>query len=313
MNGLYNIHTAAQLSADSSGMMNMSDSEFGSSDSSSFGIPHPPDPLTNGDHQRMMMMGNIVQNQTYVTQYTGAFSYPNNSNQGQIYRPMKSPSGGKPAVMKQQACMTAMNHDSTRNNNTDQFLNQFEAQMSQMKSAMDAVQNEIFFHSSPAAGGGKPRAVAAMIASAVPPIKRGPGRPRGSGSASTTAASQSSGPVRYQSQISAINGLKLKIKKSPRQLKRKGAKGKGRKKKRKGDEDDDDDFDDDEEISDGEMDHRKPSQKSTKLTQFETGNGNGDQDDEPSGWGDALPENVLEKILSYAVKYEEGCIPVLVR
>jgi hypothetical protein len=318
MNGLYHLQAAAQLPADSSGMMNMSDSEFGSSDSSSLGMhSHHPDPITmNGGRDQLMMMRTKVQNQTYVTQHQGALSHPISgysgySGQG-FMQPMRSPCGGKPAAMKQQTCMINEVQDANRNNTTDHFLSQFQAQMSQMKSAMDAVQNEIFYHSPPSVvvpmGGGKPRAaaVAAMSAASGMPLKRGPGRPRGPSAATTSQ----SGLVRYQSQISTLNGLKLKIKKSPRQLKRKGSKGKGKKKKKK---DDDEDEDDDE--SEEEMDHRRTTQqKSTKQSQIGTDAGDYHESAEcPSGWGDSLPENILEKILSYAVKSEEGCIPVLVR
>lgn len=178
-----------------------------------------------------------------------------------------------------------------------------------MKSAMDAVQNEIFHNHN---SGGKPRAAAALeMMGGLSSAKRGPGRPKGSGGGGT-----------YHSQISALNGLKLKIKKSPRQLKRKGSKSKGKKRKKKGDDDDEDDFgeDDDDEIFEEES--RRP--KSTKSSNLPFGNGRatgevrksegGTKDSYgPSGWGDSLPENVLTKILSYAVKYEEGCIPVLIR
>ncbi|XP_021950336.1 F-box/LRR-repeat protein 6 [Folsomia candida] len=344
MNGFYDFQTTAeQLLADSSGMMmNMSDSEFGSSDSSSLGISHshpriaPNLMLNGGGGSQFMMMGTTVQNQTYITQQNpGAHHYNNNSSsghhhhQGSTIKPMVMRSGGKPAAMAQaqQAC-TMNNESSSRHKHTDHFLSQFQEQMSQMKSAMDAVQNEILFHSSsPAthqlsphtpssplmvgAAGGKPMAAAAMAMTSFspsPPAKRGPGRPRGSGAAQSTKS------VRYQSQISALNGLKIRIKKSPGQLKRKGYKGKGKRKKRKGNDDEDDDDDN----SDEEEEYRRPSvQKSTKMSHATTnllsGDGNATTTTSQSGWGDSLPEHVLSKIFSYAVKCEGGAIPVLVR
>lgn len=212
MNGFYDFQTTAeQLLADSSGMMmNMSDSEFGSSDSSSLGISHshpriaPNLMLNGGGGSQFMMMGTTVQNQTYITQQNpGAHHYNNNSSsghhhhQGSTIKPMVMRSGGKPAAMAQaqQAC-TMNNESSSRHKHTDHFLSQFQEQMSQMKSAMDAVQNEILFHSSsPAthqlsphtpssplmvgAAGGKPMAAAAMAMTSFspsPPAKRGPGR-----------------------------------------------------------------------------------------------------------------------------------------
>lgn len=377
MNGVYHF-PAEQLAVppDSSGMMNISDSEFGSSDSSSLSMglsshshAHPNLLLNGGgdhrrDHQLMMMGGTTVQNQTYITQtnpvarhqnyYNSPYNYNSTGGyqshhhnhgghqQGSIKPMIRSPSGGgKPAAMAQ-ACMQTMNNNESRNRSTDNFLSEFQAQMAQMKTAMDAVQNEILLNSSPPAiaiqtphhpphhpvglGGGKPRAAAGMgmtsFSGSIPPAKRGPGRPRGSGTAAgigtqSFSSSSSSAPVRYQSQISAMNGLKLKIKKSPRQLKRKGSKAKGRKKKRKG-EDEDDEDDEDDELG-NEKDYRRPSvQKSTKVSQQTAKNNLGDDHESatnssPSGWGDRLPENVLSKILSYAVKSEEGCIPVLVR
>lgn len=97
-------------------------------------------------------------------------------------------------------------------------------------------------------------------------------------------------------------------------MKRKGYKGKGKRKKRKGNDDEDDDDDN----SDEEEEYRRPSvQKSTKMSHATTnllsGDGNATTTTSQSGWGDSLPEHVLSKIFSYAVKCEGGAIPVLVR
>lgn len=167
---------------------------------------------------------------------------------------------------------------------TDLFLSQFQAQMSQVKSAMDELMQK---------SGGSPQ-------------QNSPGgsaSPRGGASRrripqQTPVASG----VTYQSQIS-MNGLKLKIKKSPKAYKKRGPKAgskKGRRKRRRGDEDDDS-------VSDSDEFSDEPRAKISRAQgNDEKGGG------EPSGWGDQLPEEALEKIFSHAVE-DTGSIPLLVR
>jgi len=193
------------------------------------------------------------------------------------------PSLGKPAAMHANSLQ-----ESRPTTNADIFLSQFQAQMSQMKSAMDAVQNEILLHSS-----------------------RGGGRGGGGGGGSRRGRPKLPGnlpaSVRYQSQISTSNGLKLKIKKSPKPNRKKGGRGKkGRGKRKKDDEDDEED------LSDGDVAHVNSTKKSGGEMQLM----NHDESavlGPPSGWGHSLPEDILFKIFSYAVKAEDGCIPLLVR
>lgn len=277
---------------DSSGIINMS-SPSGSSDSgSSAGVVDARPrlgPTANGGkgmaRDMMMRMSNKVQNQKCVnpTLNTGPTTI------------MKNPSMGKPAAMHHNVAAAA--NEAARQKNTDHFLSQFQAQMSQMKSAMDAVQNEILHHSGKTTRG----------AIVKPPYT---GARRGRKPAVPVMGSDSMpqiGPIRYQSQISTANGLKMKIKKSPSKTnnKRRGAPLKGKrgraKRKKTDDEDDDDDMSDD-------MDSEHTHQTSTNASED-----NESADLKPSRWGDALPENVLIKIFTHAVKYEGGCIPVLVR
>jgi hypothetical protein len=312
MNG-FNKARTQQLPADSSGIINMS-SPSGSSDSGSSaslmemhmhggmagGVgpmtlvpatanPSVISPLIKGGERRNEV-SKKVQNQP-------AFM-------GSPSKPLKSPSLGKPAAMHHNISKSPV--DASRQNTADIFLSQFQAQMSQMKSAMDAVQNEILLHSNRSRGG-------------VVPGGSRRGRKSGAGNVNfssaqpvTTVVPGVAGPVRYQSQISTSNGLKLKIKKSPKPNKRKASQGKlvkgrrGRAKKRKNDEDDDDD------MSDTDSDFRRVAHSNS------TKHDNGIDNHEsavlgPSGWGDSLPEAVLMKIFSHAVRYEDGCIPFLVR
>jgi len=290
----FNKPRTEQLPADSSGIINMS-SPSGSSDSissgSSAGIIDPRPRIgiaSNGGkgmaRDMMMRMSNKVQNQKFVN--------PNLSMCPTTIG--KSHSMGKPGAMHHNAAVAA--NEAARQKNTDHFLSQFQAQMSQMKSAMDAVQSEILHHSSktrsvPAPGGSRRgRKPSVPVLAGVP--------------------TSQIGSIRYQSQISTANGLKMKIKKSPSKInnKRKGPplKGKrGRAKRRKTDDEDDD-------MSDVDSDHKRITHQKV-LQATNALDNNGCYDFKPSRWGSSLPENVLIKIFTYAVKEEGGCIPVLVR
>ncbi|CAG7836025.1 unnamed protein product [Allacma fusca] len=292
MNGFNNPQLAVtqQLPADSSGIINMS-SPSGSSDSGSSGIEL---------------------RQTRLTAGHGVVTSGKNMN---LMAKVQKMNPSKSVVAVESLSPKKLSSSVEERQKTDLFLSQFQAQMSQMKSAMDAVQHEMLVHKSSAlkpvrGGAGRGRGVQ------ITESRRGRGRGRGRSistipSAVNVLAQPGATPssVMYQSQISASNGLKLKIRKSPNHSKR-GAHLRGHKrgkmKRRKGDEDEDD-------VSDMDTDVHlvaRPSSSGDFVINCE----NGDQSagTKPSGWGDQLPEDILIKIFSMVVK-DDGCIPFLVR
>ena len=206
----------------------------------------------------------------------------------------------------------------------DLFINQFQAQMSQMKSAMDAVQHEIAHHKS-----GVPAPASSPLLS---PVRRGRGRPPGSGKKNPSGASPISGSVApsasplatvpiYHSQISGSNGLIMKIKKSPSVGKRRGRKpGSGlqksvkatRRKRRRNDEDDYGESEDEElGLS---VAAKKGKEKSSRKKE-ESPRGGTERSEEladSSQWAQSIPPAILRKIFQYLVQ-TDGCIPSLVR
>ena len=317
MNGFNNQQSVVtqQLPADSSGIITMS-SPSGSSDSGSSGTdvrrgriyPHGGG-VVSGKNMNLMAKVQKISPPSNITPLGGL-------------SPKKLPST---EVVERQK--------------TDLFLSQFQAQMSEMKSAMDAVQHEMLHHAkhevvhhakheavhhvkhemvhpgkpavfksikpSGGVGGGKGKTMINPDA----PRPRGKGRGRGKSAeeAITVQPGIAPGPITYQSQISASNGLKLKIRKSPNGKRGAAAKGPKRTKakRRKGEDDDDD-------ISDMEIDRYSIKRRSS--VEFAGNRESGDQSAgaKPSGWGDQLPENVLFRIFSHVVK-DDGCIPFLVR
>lgn len=273
-----------QLPPDSSGIGNMS-SPSGSSDSGSSGMMMTPEGRSSyatpspgmGTTAKTSPGLSKVQNQSSPLPAKSPVMSPS--------QPKKSPSSG------------ATGADESRQK-TDLFLSQFQAQMSQMKSAMD----ELLMHksnskSSPSSSGGGGGGGG---------TKRVGGSKSSKKNAAPTGTIPAAGPattsVTYQSQISTANGLKLKIKKSPKTYKKRGPKGKRGRRKRK---DDDDDMDDLSDFED-EAPRAKVARSSAAAASA------ADNDREPSGWGDKLPKQALELILTHGVS-EDGCIPFLVR
>jgi len=298
MNGLNQSSTttarlAEQLPADSSGIVNMS-SPSGSSDSGSSGMMIHDLRALYANYQSPGM-GTAAKSMTALSKVQSQSSpLPAKSPVMSPSPPKKSPSsvgsggsGGGGAITEESR------------QKTDLFLSQFQAQMSQMKSAMD----ELLMH--------KSNSRSSSVAAATPATSGGNRRGAGgstrvSKKASTGAAAimvpaPGSAAVTYQSQISPSNGLKMKIKKSPKMYKKRGPKvGKRGRKKRKDDDDDLDDFSD--------FDDEPPRAKVARSSASKVEN----DGREPIGWGDNLPEIVLENIFSHGIS-DEGCIPFLVR
>ncbi|ODN06469.1 F-box/LRR-repeat protein 6 [Orchesella cincta] len=298
MNGLNQSSTttarlAEQLPADSSGIINMS-SPSGSSDSGSSGMIFP-DLRTLYANFPSPGMGTTAKSTTALSKVQSQ------SSPLAAKSPVMSPSPPKKSPSSV-ACSGGGAITEESRQKTDLFLSQFQAQMSQMKSAMD----ELLMHKSNSRGssaspapipapvvvsGGKPRAIAARISKRAATNTGGAAAVPAPGSAAVT----------YQSQISTSNGLKMKIKKSPKMYKKRGPKGGKRgRKKRKDDDDDMDDFSD--------FDDEPPRAKVARSNASKVAN----DGREPIGWGDNLPENVLENIFSHGIS-DEGCIPFLVR
>lgn len=208
---------------------------------------------------------------------------------------------------------------------TDLFLSQFQAQMSQMKEAMDELLNKS--SGSPSSPSASARASSPSGSGGGGGRKRKGGGGGGSGGSSSPAVAAVPVPTittTYQSQISTGNGLKLKIRKSSHQkrmYKKRGPKAAGggaggggggrksRKKRRKGHDDDEDPISDYFDEDDYYEDIPGPSKCLPHG-----GDDTGDSSRLPTGWGDQLPETVLEKIFSHGVQNSMGgCIPFLVR
>ncbi|CAL8143703.1 unnamed protein product [Orchesella dallaii] len=281
---------AEQLPADSSGIINMS-SPSGSSDSGSSAMMiHDLRAL----YARSPGMGTTAKSMTALSKVQSQ------SSPLAAKSPVMSPSTPKKSPSSVASGGGAMMEDGRQK--TDLFLCQFQAQMSQMKSAMD----ELLMHKSNSRSSSA-TTVAAVAATSGGNRRGGGGSTRVSKRAAAATAgavaipTPGSAAVTYQSQISPLNGLKMKIKKSPKMYKKRGPKGGKRgRKKRKDDDDDMDDFSD--------FDDEPPRAKVARSSASKAEN----DGREPIGWGDNLPENVLENIFSQGIS-DEGCIPFLVR
>jgi len=276
-----------QVAADSSGITMMS-SPSSSSDSGSLKMDsdrtHSQNTTFGKDMKRMSMLKS------------------ENESENELKGSQKRNSQGE-SIRHDAVAKTMCQHGDAKSKSTDFFLTQFQAQISQMKSAMDAVQNELLSGKSSPTQGTTPVPSTSFVSA-----NRGrrnvvrKSDPGTSDSVPISGGIDLQQTIRYQSQISTSNGLKMKICKSPSHGRRGSPNKKVRKykaRKKKSDED----------ISDLDENDSPLLKKggNNKISSKEPVS-----NALPSGWGDLVPEDVLFKIFSYVVE-SEGSVPFLTR